>query len=336
VFMAQTGLPFDDLRNLFSNMPPASEVCMQDVDARATELVSSAHDLGRAHELVRFMAAWQGRSRPVITRPLVSVFAASHGIHTAGYNGVMPAHARRLMETLAAGGAALNQICAAHDVGVKAFELAINVPTAPITSEEGALDEASCAATFAFGMEAIAGGTDVLIIGDVSVGTPLVAGALCHALYGGHAKDWAPRAASTAAVSIIEQAVARHGHHSDPLELLRRLGGRELAAMAGAIMAARMERIPVILDGFAALTAAAVLARHTPDALSHCLAASTHDHPAHARVLDHLGLTPYLDLRHHMEDGMGGAMCVPIIRAALVAHEEMTTRAQAGFEALLN
>lgn len=334
--MAQSGLPFDDVRNLMAQLPPASAVCADEVDSRASDLVSGAHDVGRMHDIVRFMAAWQGRSRPLITRPLVAVFAASHGVFAQGYGGHKPSHARRVMETLAAGGAAVNQICAANDVGIKAFELAIDIPTGDITSSEGALDEAGCAATCAFGMEAIAGGTDVLILGEVSVGTEVVAGALCRALYGGAAQDWASRHASAASLALIEKAVATHGHMRDPLELLRRLGGREMAAHVGAILAARMERIPVILDGFVSLTAAAVVSALAPDAIAHCLLASTHNHPAHAALAARLGLVPLLDMRHGMEDGMGGAMCVPILRAALAAHQDMVSRTQAGFEALVN
>jgi len=334
--MAQTGLPFDDLRNLFAQMPPSSDVCAAEVDARAHGLVTQAHELGRVHEIVRFMAQWQGRSKPVITRPLVAIFAGSHGVFAQGYGGYKSTHARTLIETLAAGGAAVNQICAANDVGVKAFELAIDVPTSDIRSEQGALDEAGCAATFAFGMEAIAGGTDVLILGDVGVGSSVIAGALAHALWGGQAREWAPRGASDDIISLIEDACARHAHERDALELLRRLGGRELAALAGAIMAARMERIPVILDGFVSLVAAGVLAAVDQSAIAHCMLASTHDHPAHQRAAQICGVTPLLDLRHGMEDGMGGAMVIPVLRASLAAHQEMATRVQAGFSLALN
>jgi nicotinate-nucleotide--dimethylbenzimidazole phosphoribosyltransferase len=262
---------------------------------------------------------------------LVAIFAASHGVFAQGYAGHMPAHARLMLETLAAGGAAINQICASNDVGVKAFELAIDLPTNDISTAQGAFDEAGCAATFAFGMEAIAGGTDLLVLGDVSVGSEVVAGALCHALYGGTPQQWAPHGASADTIAIIADAVARHGGERDPFELLRRLGGREIAAEVGAIMAARIERIPVVLDGFVSLAAASVLAAVSDDAIAHCLLASTHQHPAHHHLADRLHLKPLLHLGHGMEDGMAGAMVVPLLRAALAAHQDMATREQAGF-----
>ncbi|TIV03492.1 MAG: nicotinate-nucleotide--dimethylbenzimidazole phosphoribosyltransferase, partial [Mesorhizobium sp.] len=159
------------------------------------------------------------------------------------------------VELCAAGGAAVNQICISYDLGLKVFDLALHIPTADIT-EDAALDERGCAATMAFGMEAIAGGTDLLCLGDLGVGNSTVATALCAALFGGSSADWVGSGSGADAsmrarkAEVVAAALAFHGTSlSDPLEALRRVGGREFAAIAGAILAARMQKVPVLLDG---------------------------------------------------------------------------------------
>ena len=121
------------------------------------------------------------------------------------------------------------------------------------------MDEADCAATMAYGMEAIAGGADLLCIGEMGIGNTTIAAAICHALYGGEAEDWVGPGTGVDAEGLkrkadaVARAVALHkAHLDDPLEVLRRLGGRELAAMAGAILAARHNRVPVLIDGYVA------------------------------------------------------------------------------------
>jgi nicotinate-nucleotide--dimethylbenzimidazole phosphoribosyltransferase len=333
--MPATGLPFDDIRALFAHMPPASEPCVEDVRARDAELVKPRGALGRLEEVVAHLAAWQGRSMPVVQRPLVAVFAANHGVVAQGVSAYPPEVTRAMLETFAAGGAAINQICATYDLGLKVFELALDIPTADIT-QEPAFDEAACAATFAFGMEAIAGGTDLLCLGEMGIGNTTVAAAIYHALYGGMAADWVGRGAGvddaglTRKADAVARAVALHrAHLGDPFEVLRRLGGREIAAMAGAIMAARMERVPVILDGYVVCAAAAILHAQDPSSIDHCLAGHLSAEGAHAEVLKRLGKRPLLDLGMRLGEGSGAALAAGLVKAAVACHTGMATFTQA-------
>ncbi len=116
----------------------------------------------------------------------------------------------------------------------------------------------------------------------------------------------------------------------DPLEILRRLGGREIAAVAGAILAARIERVPVILDGYVVCAAAAVVDALDPTALDHCIAGHRSAEGAHQAVLDRLGKRPLLDLGLRLGEATGAALAVGIVKAALAAHNGMATFAQAG------
>ena len=131
--------------------------------------------------------------------------------------------------------------------------------------------------------------------------------------------------------AVVERAIAFHsGHLDDPLEVLRRLGGREIAAMIGAILAARLERVPVLIDGYVATAAAAVLHALSPVALDHCLAAHRSAEPAHGALLDRLGLVPILDLGMRLGEGSGAALAATIVKAAVETHTGMATFAEAG------
>ncbi|MEY3552196.1 MAG: Nicotinate-nucleotide--dimethylbenzimidazole phosphoribosyltransferase [Pseudomonadota bacterium] len=333
--MSATGLPFDDIRNLFPQMPEAATPMAEEVQAREAQLTKPAGALGRLEQCVEFLAAWQGKSKPTILRPMVAVFAANHGVVAQGVSAYPPEVTRAMLENFAAGGAAINQICATYDIGLKVFELALDYPTNDIT-QEPAFDEAACAATFAFGMEAIAGGTDLLCLGEMGIGNTTIAAAIYHALYGGRAEDWVGRgtgvddATLIRKVDAVKRAVALNGGHlSDPLEVLRRLGGREIAAIAGAIMAARMERIPVVLDGYVVTAAAAILHAIDDRALDHCIAGHVSAEGAHADVLRRLGKKPLLDLGMRLGEGTGAALAVGLMKAALACHRDMATFDQA-------
>lgn len=333
--MATSGLPFDDFRALLNSLPGPDEASLEAVRRRDRQLTKPAGALGRLEEIALWLAAWTGRP-PAVNRPLVAVFAGNHGVAAKGVSAFPAEVTQQMVQNFAAGGAAINQICAAHGLGLKVFDLALDMPTADFT-EGPALDERACAATMAFGMEAIAGGTDLLCLGEMGIANTTVAAALAHGLYGGRAADWVgPGTGSTGEalqrkIAAVETAVALHkAHLGDPLEVLRRLGGREIAAMAGAILAARMERIPVILDGYVVTAAAAVLLAANPAALDHCLVGHVSAEPGHARLLDRIGKTPLLSLGMRLGEGTGAALAAGIVRAAALCHSGMATFDQAG------
>ncbi len=332
----ETGLPFDDIRQLIATMPGASEDARAMALARQSELVKPPGSLGRLEDIAVHLAAWQGKAMPTADRPMVAVFAGTHGVTERGVSPYPSAVTKQMMDTFTAGKAAVNQICATYDAGLRVFDLALDMPTADIT-QDAALGERDCAATMAFGMQAIAGGADVLCLGEMGIGNTTVAAAICHGLYGGAAEDWV--GAGTGAtgdvlarkIAAVREAVAFHqGHLDDPLEVLRRLGGRELAAIAGAILAARHEKVPVILDGYVVTAAAAVLHALDPSALDHCLAGHVSAERAHRALLSRLGLSPLLDLGMRLGEGSGAALSVGIIKAAVACHRGMATFAEAG------
>src|SRR5688500_269003 len=273
---AVSGLPFDDIRRLVRDLPGPDAAAEAAARSRDAALTKPAGSLGRLEEIAVWCAAWQGRTPPKVVRPLVAIFAANHGIAARGVSAYPQAVTQQMVKNFAAGGAAINQLCKAQDLGLKVFELALDQPTPDIVVQD-AFDERSCAATIAYGMEAIAGGVDLLCLGEMGIANTSVAAAICFALYGGKASEWVGRGTGvddrglTRKADAVAAAVARIGGERDPLEILRRLGGREIAATLGAIVAARTEHVPVVVDGFVSTAAAAILHGMRPDAIDHCL-----------------------------------------------------------------
>jgi nicotinate-nucleotide--dimethylbenzimidazole phosphoribosyltransferase len=330
------GAPFDDIRRLVATMPGPDEAAVAAVRARDRQLTKPAGSLGRLEGLAEWLAAWQARPDPSVDRPLVCVFAGSHGVAARGVSAYQSEVNRQMLETFAAGGGAINQICASLGLGFKVFDLALDMPTGDIVAEP-AMDEKSCVATMAFGMEAIAGGTDLLCVGELGIGNTTVAAAIYAALYGGPAARWVGRgtgvddAGLARKIAAVEAALERHrGHLDDPLEVLSRLGGREVAAVAGAILAARLQRIPVVLDGYVTTAAAAILHVLDPAALDHCVAGHVSPEGDHRAVLERLGQAPLLALGMRLGEGTGAALAAGIVRAAAAVHRDMATFAQAG------
>jgi nicotinate-nucleotide--dimethylbenzimidazole phosphoribosyltransferase len=334
--MSDAGAPFDSIRGLIATMPGPDEAAVQAVRARDRELTKPAGSLGRLEWLVEWLAAWQAKPMPSVDRPLVCVFAGSHGVAARGVSAYPAAVNRQMLENFAAGGAAINQICAALGLGFKVFDLALDMPTRDIV-EDAAMDQKSCVATMAFGMEAIAGGTDLLCVGELGIGNTTVAAAIYAALYGGPAEHWVGRGTGVddaglgRKIAAVEGALDRHRDHlADPLEVLRRLGGREVAAIAGAILAARLQRIPVILDGYVATAAAAVLHALHPGTIDHCIAGHLAAEGAHQDVLERLGKIPLLALGMRLGEGTGAALAAGIVKSAVATHRDMATFTQAG------
>ena len=329
-----TGLPFDDFRTLLADLPRPNEVAADAVRERDRQLTKPPGSLGRLEEIAVWLASWQGHA-PAVTRPLMAIFAGTHGVVAQGISPYPAEVTAQMVANFAAGGAAINQICVANDIGLKVFDLALDHPTQDFTTGP-ALDEKACAATMAFGMEAIAGGTDLLCIGEMGIGNTTVAATLYAALFGGEAEEWVGRgtgaddAMLARKADVVRQALATHeGHLDDPLEVLRRVGGREIAAMVGAILAARMQNIPVLIDGYVASAAAAVLYKAAPDALDHCLFAHRSGERGHARALHAMNVDPLLDLGMKLGEGTGAALAVSIVRAAALCHTGMATFEQA-------
>ena len=257
----ESGLPFDDIRNLAKNLPE------MDADAASHTAMQLEGDNSYFGELCKWYSACSGRS-PAIHRPAVTLFAGTHALENMLDDNASSGALLDKVTEISEGSAYINRLCHQHDVGLKVFDLALQIPVENI-AEEAALDEKSCAGTIAFGMEAIAGGADLLCVAALEVKPTISALAILHIL-----GDVSPEYLLAQREGDIEESFTKavaiaQGHKANSLEVLRRLGGRETAAICGAILAARSQHIPVIIDGWTALAAALVLHRLEPSALDH-------------------------------------------------------------------
>jgi nicotinate-nucleotide--dimethylbenzimidazole phosphoribosyltransferase len=328
--IATTANPLEDIRALLEKMPGPDLDALEAVRERDRQLTKPPGSLGRLEEIVEWLAMWGSNVPPQIKRPVVAVFAGNHGVVAQGVTAYPAEVTAQMVANFRAGGAAVNQICKTYGLGLKVFELALEKPTRDIT-RDAAMAEQDCASTIAYGMEAIEN-CDLLCVGEMGIGNTTIAAAIAHALYGGKPEDWVGPGTGVDAEGMKRKADAvRHAvelhrpHLSDPLDVLRRLGGRELAAMAGAILAARIERVPVLIDGYVATAAAAILHALRADALDHCLAAHCSAEPAHRALLTRIGKEPLLDLGMRLGEASGAALAAGMVKAAVALHNDMAT-----------
>src|SRR5436190_900558 len=269
----------DEIRALMAHLPGPDLEAATAAAVRERQLTKPAGALGRLEELAAWLATWQGRHPPAVDHPRTVVFAGNHGVAARGVSAYPATVTAQMVQNFITGGAAVNQLCRVFDADLRVYEMNLENPTADIV-EVPAMSEAECAGAIAYGMMAVEPGIDLLAVGEMGIANTTVAAALCLALFGGDAADWTGPGTGVAGAAlenkreVVAAAVARHRPEAaDPFEVLRRLGGREFAAMAGAILAARMGRVPVLLDGYSSTVAAAILHAAAPRALDHFVVA---------------------------------------------------------------
>ncbi len=327
---------FDDVRSLVRDLPAADDAARSAARDRESRLTKPAGALGRLEDIAAWLSAWQGRHPPALTRAQALVFAGNHGVTAQGISAFPAEVTVQMVANFAAGGAAINQLARAYDADLGVIPLDLDRPTADFTTVP-AMAEGECMVAFAAGWEAVRADSDIVLVGEMGIGNTTSAAALCRLLLGGTAADWAgPGTGLDAAgiarkIEVIDRAADLHAAAAtDSLDALRRVGGRELAAIAGAVLAARLTRAPVILDGYVATAAAAVLHGLDSGALDHCIAGHVSAEPGHGRVLAALGKEPLISLGMRLGEGSGAAVALGIVRGALAAHTGMATFAEAG------
>jgi len=311
-----TDQPFDDIRALIGSMPKLADLPPSEVFAEADSLGRGLRPIGRLEKPLALISTWQGAHLPSLMRPLIAVFAGTHGVaEQLGYDDIIEASKARVA-SLTDGQAAVRGIAGELGSAFKVYEFGIDYPSADFT-RANSLSERDCAAAIAFGMEVVAEGADIIVLGAAGLGAATAAAAMNIALYGGAANYWAGGVGAAARIKVVEAGVSRHNAQtSDPLEVLRIFGGREIAGLVGAILAARHQRIPILLDGYISCSAAAILHAVDPTAIDHCLASHLSAEPAHDALLSRLGLTPIVNLDVNIGDGTGGALALAILKAA--------------------
>jgi nicotinate-nucleotide--dimethylbenzimidazole phosphoribosyltransferase len=336
-YRAMTGFAsFADLRAACLDLPAGDGLAAATAARRDAVLTKPPGSLGLLEDVVVWLARWQGRAMPRLDRVEVLVFAGNHGVVAQGVSAYPAAVTAQMVANFAAGGAAINQLAAEAGANLHVIPLSLDTATADFT-QRPAMDEAAFLAAVAAGYDAVPAAADLVCLGEMGIGNTTAAAAIAAALFGGGGERWAGRGTGVDDAGLarkrtaIDTALARHRLLlGDPLQVAAALGGRELAAILGATLAARQQNIPVLIDGFVCTAAVAPLARLRAGTLAHTWASHVSTETAHRALLDALGLTPLLDLRMRLGEASGAAVATLILRAALACHAGMATFAEAG------
>lgn len=291
--------------------------------------------LGRLEDIALWYRGWRGGLLAEISVPQVIVFAGNHGVAARGVSAFPAEVTAQMVMNFQHGGAAINQIARANGATLKVVPLDLDRPTDDFTAGP-AMSEDDLIAALHAGWDAVDEKADLLVVGEMGIANTTSAAALACALLGGTAADWTGRgtgvddAGLTIKTQVVADGVTLHAGRGDGLDMLGRLGGRELAGMAGAIARARTLRIPVILDGFICCAAALCLAKTQMGALDHAVAGHQSAEGGHAELLMALGKEPLLQLGLRLGEASGGALAIGIMKSALACHAGMATFAQAG------
>lgn len=302
--------------------------------ARNGQLTKPPGALGRLEDLAIWYAGWRSDAQPKLESPQVIIFAGNHGVTAQGVSAFPAEVTVQMVANFTQGGAAINQLAQAFGAKMDVHALELDRPTADFTKGP-AMDESEFLAALNTGWAAVDKNTDLLVTGEMGIGNTTAAAAISTALFGGDAGDWTGRGTGVDDAGLalktraVEKALAANPAR-DPLEILRCLGGREIAAMAGAIARARVENIPVILDGFICTAAAATLHQAHPGALDHTVAGHVSAERAHQELLLRIDKKPLLSLDMRLGEGSGAALAISILKAAVACHSGMATFAEAG------
>lgn len=329
----------DDIRAIFADLDGKDVAAAEQARARQAILTKPAGSLGRLEDLAVWLCAWQGRHPPRLRDISCLVFAGNHGVAAQGVSAFPVEVTAQMVANFEAGGAAINQLCGVMGAKLAVLPLELDRPTDDFTRSP-AMSAEDCNLAFQTGYEAVDGDADLLLVGEMGIANTTSAAALGALLFGGAPEDWVGRGTGVddeglrRKAKAVGAAVALHGtatkEASDPMEALRRVGGREIAAMAGAVLAARQKRVPVILDGFVSSAAAAVVHCARAGALDHCVAGHVSAEAGHRRLLEALGMQPLLDLGMRLGEASGAALALAVVRAAAVTHTGMATFGEAG------
>lgn len=305
------GNPFDDIRSLAATLPGADETAQALALERAGQGFRHGGEMG-------WLAAWSGKS-PDVSRPVTVLFAGTHRVAARLRRRDEPT-TQEIATAIGEGKAAVSQACGVNGIGLKLFDLALPMPVGDILTGV-AFNEKECAGTIGFGMEAIAGGADALAIAGFGDAAQEVAAAIFMLLHGGEAENWLPAGVSAESVSIVREAAALHGSSAgDPLEILRRVGGREFAALAGALLASRSSHVPAVIEGEVALAVAALLEAMQPGATAHCRLAARPASTVVERMAGAAGICALPIDASGCSHGCDGALALTWLRSLAAIH----------------
>ena len=330
----------NNFENLATVYDTIKEMPVKDIEAEAkaiahqNQLTKPPGALGILEELAVFLASWQRKTKPSLNSVQALVFAGNHGICSQGVNPYPQDVTSQMVENFKTGGAAINQLCEVSGANLNIVPLSLEKPTADFTKEE-AMSELELSEAMAIGAKSVNLDSNLILLGEMGIGNSTISSALAATVFGGRVERWvgagtgSDQKGQAHKSAIIELGIKKHGSRKD-LRALQAFGGREQAAICGAILAARKASIPVLLDGFICTAAAAPLFGTSKKSLDHCLFGHLSAEPGHSLLLEAMGKTAILDLNMRLGEGTGAALALSILKGAIACHNNMATFESAG------
>lgn len=325
-----------DLKKHLNDLPKCSNEYQKRAIDHQNSLTKPLGSLGKLEEVAIWLAGWQKNERPSIKNASCIVFAGNHGVAAKGVSAFPKEVTAQMVENFKNGGAAINQLTEFSGASLNVVSLDIDQPTHDFTLVP-AMSEKECVNAIQSGADAVIEDTDILLLGEMGIGNTTSAAAVALSTFGGKASDWVGYGTGIDEKTyelkkdVVEAAVELHKNdQNNAFDILRTVGGRELAAISGAVLEARIRRIPVILDGFISTSAASVLLKDSDIALEHTLVSHLSVEPGHKMLVEFIKKNPLLNLEMRLGEASGAAVALLIVKAALAAHNGMATFDQAG------
>jgi nicotinate-nucleotide--dimethylbenzimidazole phosphoribosyltransferase len=346
---------FADLGNLLRQIEPLDVDWMRRAETHQASLTKPPGSLGRLEELANRVVTIQRSLTPKVERARIVVFAADHGVTAEGVAPYPSAVTGQMVANFLAGGAGVNALARVAGAEVHVVDIGVasdlghvaglrqrrvaagtrNMAREPAMTRDQA--DSALAVGLEMGRDAIAADVDMIGLGEMGIGNSTAASAVTAALTGLPVAAVTGRGTGTDdamlahKISVIEQVIQRHRPDpADAFDILTKVGGFELAGLAGVVLATAAGRKVVVTDGFIATAAAALAVRMCPAAAEYLFAAHRSPEPGHTALLTMIGQEPLLDLRMRLGEGTGAALAFVVIRAAVAAFTEMATFASAG------
>jgi nicotinate-nucleotide--dimethylbenzimidazole phosphoribosyltransferase len=336
-------------------IPPLDRVAETAARERQNTLTKPPGSLGRLEELALRLAAITGQARPRVNRKAVIVMAADHGVCAEGVSAFPPEVTPQMVANFLNGGAAINVLARQADARVIVVDIGVaadiparsglvarkiargtkNMAAGPAMTRDEAMRAIQCGIDVA--NEQIDAGLDVLATGDMGIGNTTPSAALIAVLTAISVAKVTGRgtgiddAGLARKISVIERAIALNKPDArDPLDVLAKVGGLEIAGLAGVMICGASRRVPVVIDGFISGAAALVATRLAPAVKDFLIASHQSVEAGHRVVLEDLGLRPLLNLDLRLGEGTGAALAFHLLEAAARIQNEMATFGEAG------
>ncbi len=327
-----TAFTTDMIKSLMDDLPQKDLKILEQAEQRQEMLTKPSGALGRLEIITVELAAWQSKVNPTLDNVQCHIFAGNHGIAQRGVSAFPSSVTAQMVQNFENGGAAINQLCEAYGAKLQVTEINLDEPTKDFTKEP-AMSLLETEEAFAIGQYQLDPSSDLILVGEMGIGNSTVAAAICYFLYGGEPSDWTGKGTGVNEEiikrknTLLEEAMIQHGAEikGNPLKILQYVGGREFAALCGVIFAARLHKVPVILDGFISTAAAAILHSMNDTALKHCLAGHVSSEQAHRKLLHKVRLKPLINFDMRLGEGSGAALALGVLRGAVAVHNGMST-----------